>query len=130
MNKLPILVCSTEDIASMTIKEVLIEKMNFKETKRIFDSYPVYENNGILLITTNTPLINTNNLEKEFPTDLYIYLSRHTSYSKDPGLLTHTTGNWIKEALFGGNPESLAVAPSLAIRKHSYHYRKEVQNLI
>jgi len=114
---MPILVSSTEDIASMTIKKVLLDEMGFKETNKTFDDFPVYENKGILLLTTNTPLINTNHLEEKFPTDLYIYLSRHTSYSKNPGLLTHTTGNWIKEALFGGQPESIAIAPSLAIKK-------------
>ncbi|MHA2408008.1 MAG: D-aminoacyl-tRNA deacylase [Candidatus Ranarchaeia archaeon] len=111
-----VLISSTEDQASTTIREILINDMAFQPTEREFDNHPIYEKDGVLLATTDTPLIHTDHLEKSLPTDLYVFLSRHKSTSDTPGLLTHTTGNWGTASDFGGSPKNIAVAPPQALR--------------
>ncbi|MHA2059587.1 MAG: D-aminoacyl-tRNA deacylase [Candidatus Ranarchaeia archaeon] len=122
-----VLISSTEDQASTTIRKVMISDMAFEPTEREFDKHPIYEKDGILLATTDQPLINTNHLEESLPTDLYIFLSRHKSTSNTPGLLTHTTGNWGSNTDFGGSPKTLAIAPPQALRTAFHSLQKYQQ---
>ncbi len=111
-----VLVSSTEDLASVTIRDILISEGGFLKTPQKFDNHSIYKKKGTILVTTDTPLIHCEHLEKDFPTDLYVFLSRHQSTSNAPGLLTHTTGIWGTTSDFGGSPKSLALAPPLSLR--------------
>ncbi|MFW9820704.1 MAG: D-aminoacyl-tRNA deacylase [Candidatus Thorarchaeota archaeon] len=62
------------------------------------------------------PLIFLNELKlegSELNPDYLIFASRHTSKTARPAFLVHTTGNWSKQADFGGNPRDLSKTSAL-----------------
>ncbi len=112
---LRVLVSSTQDIASLTIKDILIEDHGFTLTNDTFEGSPVFsKGNSAKLITTTRDMIHCDHLESHFDADVFIFCSRHRAESGQPALLVHSTGNLGAEALFGGAPHQLSVsAPSL-----------------
>lgn len=110
-----ILVTSEQDIASLTIKRVLLDTYGFTKTDGTFEGNPIYSlDEKAQLITTNRDMIHCDHLEAHFDTEAFIFCSRHRAESGKPALLVHSTGNLGPEALFGGNPQQLSVsAPSL-----------------
>ncbi len=106
-----ILVTSEKDIASQTIRNVLIEEHRFRETGDTFESNPILSlDESILLITSTRDMIFCNHLESHFNAEVFIFCSRHRAESGQPALLVHSTGNLGQEALFGGNPQQLSVS--------------------
>lgn len=109
------------DLASMNIRERLIENFGFKETEKVFDGNPVFEMDGVLILTTNGEMIYYDNLDSSIENQLgikpklIVFASRHSSKQKLPALTTHITGNWGK-AMYGGKDESLAVAHPIAMK--------------
>ncbi|ASJ03524.1 D-tyrosyl-tRNA(Tyr) deacylase [Thermococcus profundus] len=109
------------DLASMNIKEKLIEHFGFEELGEAFDGNPVFGRGGDVILTTNEEMIYYDNLdlaiEEQLGTQpkLIIFASRHSSKAKMPALTTHVTGNWGK-AMYGGKDESLAVAHPYAMK--------------
>jgi len=112
---LRVLVTSEKDIASQTIKTVLIEEYGFLPTGDDFEENPILAaNESAILITTNRDMIFCDHLEDHFEAEVFIFCSRHRAESAKPALLVHSTGNLGAEALFGGNPQQVSVsAPSL-----------------
>jgi D-aminoacyl-tRNA deacylase len=112
---LRVLVTSTKDIASLTIKSILENEYGFSPNGETFENNPVLSiNESALLITTNRDMIFCDHLEKYFTTEAFIFCSRHRAESAKPALLVHSTGNLGPEALFGGNPYEVSIsAPSL-----------------
>ncbi|MHA1864100.1 MAG: D-aminoacyl-tRNA deacylase [Candidatus Thorarchaeota archaeon] len=110
-----VLVTSEKDIASLTIKSVLIEEYGFLPTGDIFEDNPILASgDSVILITTKRDMIYCDHLDNNFDADVFIFCSRHRAESAKPALLVHSTGNLGPEALFGGNPQELSVsAPSL-----------------
>ena len=110
-----VLVTSEKDIASQTIKMVLIEEYGFLPTGDDFEENPILAaNESTVLITTNRDMIFCDHLEDHFEADVFIFCSRHRAESARPALLVHSTGNLGAEALFGGNPQQVSVsAPTL-----------------
>lgn len=51
----------------------------------------------------------------ELGADLIIFLSKHSSSSGTPAFTVHSTGNWSKNAEFGGKPKSLSTAAPYAM---------------
>ncbi|MHA1839947.1 MAG: D-aminoacyl-tRNA deacylase, partial [Candidatus Ranarchaeia archaeon] len=102
----------------------LLNRYKFEKTKEIFDASPVYRlmtQNGqrdttIKLVVIDNELLFADYLEQNFSSDLYVFVSRHTSKSGKPGLLVHSTGNWGQDISMGGRPRELAVAPGAVIR--------------
>ncbi|WP_456421157.1 D-aminoacyl-tRNA deacylase [Thermococcus sp.] len=109
------------DLASMNIKEKLIENFGFNETDMFFDGNPVYRNGETLILTTNDEMIYYDNLDKAiesqlgFKPEIIAFASRHSSKQKLPALTTHVTGNWGK-AMYGGKDKSLAIAIPSAMK--------------
>lgn len=114
-SSLRVLVTSKKDIASQTIKHILIEEHGLSETSASFEGTPVYAlDDSTLLVTTERDLIYCDHLEETFKPEVFIFCSRHRSESRKPALLVHSTGNLGDDAEFGGNPRELSVsAPSL-----------------
>ena len=117
-----ILITSEQDIASLTIKDILIADYGFTKTDDVFEGYPVFSiGDQAKLITTDRDMIHCDHLDNSFDTEAFIFCSRHRAESGKPALLVHSTGNLGGEALFGGSPHQLSVsAPSLvsvALRK-------------
>ena len=109
------------DLASMNIKEKLVENFGFSETDALFDGNPVFRRGDVLLLTTNEEMIYYDNLDAAIETqlgikpELIVFASRHASKAKMPALTTHVTGNWGK-AMYGGKDRSLAIAHPTAMK--------------
>jgi len=112
---LRVLVTSEKDIASQTIKTVLIEEYGFLPTGDNFEDNPILSSgDSAILITTKRDMIYCDHLDNHFDADAFIFCSRHRAESAKPALLVHSTGNLGTEALFGGNPQEVSIsAPSL-----------------
>ncbi|MFW9806125.1 MAG: D-aminoacyl-tRNA deacylase [Candidatus Thorarchaeota archaeon] len=110
-----VLVTSEKDIASLTIKQVLVSDYGFYETQQSFEGYPIYTNGDeARLITTIRDEIHCDHLENHFAPEAFIFCSRHRAESGKPALLVHSTGNLGGAADFGGAPHQLSIsAPSL-----------------
>lgn len=110
-----ILVTSEKDIASLTIKDILLSDFGFSQTDESFDGNPIFSNGkNAQIITTNLDEIHCDLLESHFDAEAFIFCSRHRAESGKPALLVHSTGNLRGDADFGGVPYQLSVsAPSL-----------------
>lgn len=106
---------SEQDIASLTIKDILLSDHGFSQTDESFEGNPIFSNGrNAKVITTNRDMIHCDHLETHFDSEVFIFCSRHRAESGKPALLVHSTGNLGSEALFGGTPHHLSVsAPSL-----------------
>ncbi len=126
------LVTSQRDLASQTIKDVLIHEHGFEETGEHFEGSPVYScDRGTLLITTERDLIFAGHLEEHFHPDVFIFCSRHRSESGRPALLVHSTGNLTSDAEYGGNPRevSCSVASLVAVALQTLHEQRDALSL-
>ena len=115
MCPLRLLITSSQDIASLTIKDVLLKDYGFTKTEETFEGHPIFsKGEDVKLITTTRDMIYCDHLENHFESEVFIFCSRHRAESGKPALLVHSTGNLGSEALFGGSPYQLSVAaPSL-----------------
>ncbi len=104
---------------------------NFEETDFLWHEHPVFklttidakdeektnlEDAVVYLGLTKEPLIFLNDLkleESKINPDFLIFASRHTSRTARPAFLVHTTGNWGKEADFGGDLQALSLTSAL-----------------
>ncbi|MHA1708784.1 MAG: D-aminoacyl-tRNA deacylase [Candidatus Baldrarchaeia archaeon] len=114
---MPTIITSTADIASMNIKERLIELYDFKETTRVIEGHPVYECEGIELVTINEDLVEAEHIDNILKSDLLIFASRHKSEMEVPALLVHAPGNWTINAPLGGRAKELAYTSAVAIKE-------------
>ncbi|MCD6373098.1 MAG: D-aminoacyl-tRNA deacylase [Thermococcus sp.] len=109
------------DLASMNIKEKLIEGFGFREIGETFDGNPVYSRGDMRILTTNREMIYYDGLDRAieeqlgFVPEIIAFASRHSSKQKLPALTVHVTGNWGK-AMYGGSDEHLAVAEPRAMK--------------
>ena len=131
-----LIITSTEDIASMNIRDKLLTSLNytFKELSNKWYKHDFYElnkvdkkfikeditaNNKVYLGLTDEGLIFLNDLkleELDFNPDFLIFASRHASKSARPALLIHTTGNWGEETSFGGNSKEIAYSSAILLK--------------
>ena len=108
-----VVVCSSTDPAGSNIRDRLIEESGFVATGKVYDSNPVYENDGVLLVTSQREIVFVENLDEFFSSPRYIFISRHRAESGIPSLTAHFTGNF-SDAQFGGLPGVIArYSPSL-----------------
>jgi D-aminoacyl-tRNA deacylase len=124
---MPTIVVSKKDIAGMTILSQLLKHFDFTEDGT-FEGNQKYRIKDVELITINEDLIRADHLDS-IETDLFIFGSRHRSESQHPSLLTHSTGNWSDEALFGGDPYELAIAPGFAIKEAYLELKTQKERL-
>jgi len=119
-----LIITSTEDNASMNIRDKFLnsKSSNFKKVDFIWHNNPVFKLKShiidyeIYLGLTRDPLIFLNNLkldESELNPNYLIFASRHTSKTARPAFLVHTTGNWSKDADFGGETQDLSKTSGL-----------------
>ena len=109
-----LIISSSQDIASINIRNQILEKSDFIKIDKFCDN-PVFKHSkmkDIILITINDRKITHENLDKEVEEKLKIkakqaiYISRHTSKTGAPTLTTHPIGNYGK-AKFGGMDKTL-----------------------
>ena len=110
-----VLVTSEKDIASQTIKRILVDEYGFSPNGEHFESNPILSHNdSTILVTTSRDMIFCDHLESYFSAEAFIFCSRHRAESAKPALLVHSTGNLGSESLFGGHPFQVSVsAPQL-----------------
>ncbi|MHA2282245.1 MAG: D-aminoacyl-tRNA deacylase [Promethearchaeota archaeon] len=131
-----LIITSKEDIASMNIRDKFLNSKyyNFEETGFLWhehflfklisiaakdEEHPHLGDTEVYLGLTKGPLIFLNDLkleESNIKPDFLIFASRHTSMTARPAFLVHTTGNWGKEADFGGNPQALSLTSALLVK--------------
>ena len=135
----------------MNIRDKLLNERDysFEETGSLWHGNPVFEliyiavhdeeqpNLGeieVYLGLTKEPLIFLNDLkleESNIRPDFLIFASRHTSKTARPAFLVHTTGNWGKEADFGGEPNTLSLTSALLLKAgYMSLIEKDLQTLL
>jgi D-aminoacyl-tRNA deacylase len=101
-----VIVSSNEDIASINISKMLIERFDFKEGDEKFEDSSVFIKDDLKLIMIKKDLIFADYLN--FLTDAYVFISRHKSESEIPCLTAHFPGNFSDDNSYGGKPKELA----------------------
>jgi D-aminoacyl-tRNA deacylase len=135
-----LIICSTEDKASMNIRNNLLNSnlYSFEKSEKKWHENPLYQfegfrvndvlnsflsNNQIYLGLTSKRLIFLDklNLDKSnINPEAIIFSSRHTSKTAKPAILIHTTGNWSDDVKFGGSPYKLSKTSAL-LQKAGFH---------
>ncbi len=121
--KLPVVVCSLEDIAGQNIKSRLVQiepwvpKEHGPGAKEVLysDRLKAY------LVTIEEGLVHSDRLDVHcnkagIDPLAYIYASRHRSETARPALLAHVTGNWGDQADLGGEPRRVCKASGALLR--------------
>ena len=131
-----LIITSTEDIASIKIREKLLgdnllafEQLDTKwhdnpvfQLKKVLakqDWGPFFHENEIYIGLTENPLIQLDDLrlsKTAIDPDFLIFASRHRSETARPAFLAHTTGNWNDKADFGGRPYEISKTSALLLR--------------
>lgn len=124
----PVIVVSRKDPAGMNIRERLIE-LGFEPRSEKFEGERVLELDDIKLVTTESDLVLADHMEEDFPSDLYIFASKHRSESGIPALLTHAPGNFGSRADLGGKPRTLSVTSASALKVATLSLRKFAEEL-
>ena len=106
-----IVIASSEDLASMNIREKLLSRGEWREVS-LFKGNPVFQYEGMYLLTNDEFHIYAENLDEEVRGETYldfdgiIFASRHRAESGTPSLTVHPIGNF-SGAKYGGKPNSL-----------------------
>jgi Uncharacterized protein conserved in archaea len=112
-----VLISSTQDIASVNIKESIINEYDFSDKITVDVNETIYKiSDEIVIFETDKELIFYNNLDKKINGDYFIFLSRHKSQSKIPGFYIHPIGNFSKDVSFGGKEKELCYTSALLIK--------------
>ena len=109
-----VILCSEQDIASLTIRGSLLSSLNWKDSGlKIDDREILLWNNSILVTISDLHLLRETIVEDLRSAGIeprgIIVASKHTSASGKKCLTVHPTGNY-ENADYGGRPSSLSVA--------------------
>ena len=104
-----VLVASSRNMASMTIRSALIEGHGFESTGIAFGSSPLYQKGSTILATIDTEIIEPPDLDAYFRPQAYVFLSTHRAESGIPSLTVHTTGNFTDSVVLGARPREVGV---------------------
>jgi D-aminoacyl-tRNA deacylase len=113
------IVCSSKDVASRNIYDLLKREHGFVQSTDFFDDNYVYKKgkNHLVLSDKDPIFINPDSLDAE----LLIFASKHKSGSGYPTLTVHSTGIFSDDISHGGTPYQLshinARANGFALRK-------------
>lgn len=119
MEKIAI-VCSSRDPAGVNIRDSLISGFGFQETGIHFENNPVFRNTSlknreILLYTTGSELINSENIDKRIDSGSIIFISKHRSRENTPSFAVHSIGNFGTNEL-GGKEKTLCSSSPLLLK--------------
>lgn len=111
-----ILVCNRADVASVNIRDRLLELGNWEEAQRTFRGAPVWTRSECVLLEVAGPTITDEALDGDlratnWPVLDVWFLSKHAAKSGHPSLTVHPIGNHA-QADFGGLPAHLSPAAS------------------
>jgi len=128
-----LIVASDKDVASLNIKQQILNHYAFIKTKVAFHENPIYTSEiygkNVTLATLSMEAVNAQNLPEIFPdAQIIVFISRHSSASGKPTLSVHTPGNFA-EAGLGGLPRRISVSPATAMSdalKALLHFKDEL----
>lgn len=109
-----LIVTSEADIASMNIREHLLDSWSWKEIG-IFEETPIFERDKFLMITLPEIHLDRDNVDRQVSEltgrnfEVVVFASRHRAESKIPTLTVHPIGNFSK-AEYGGMDRTLVPA--------------------
>ena len=126
-----LLVASNKDIASLNIKEQILNHYPFHETPQSYQQNSLFsadiKGKNVILATLSEESVKAQNLPDDFPdAKLIVFISRHSSQSGKPTLSVHTPGNF-GNAELGGLPRKLSISPASAMQnalKALMHYKE------
>jgi D-aminoacyl-tRNA deacylase len=114
-----LLVCSLEDIASVNIRDRLMESVDWKE-QGLCQNRPVWVHGDMVLVTIEERHLFADDIDLRvreatgLEVECVVFLSRHKAASGIPTLTVHPIGNFAPKAEFGGRPGTLVpAAPDL-----------------
>lgn len=108
-----ILVCNRSDVASVNIRDRLVESGGeWEQAHKTFRDAPVWARSETVLVEIAGPAIHDEALDGDlratgWPVMDVWFLSKHAAASGHPSLTVHPIGNHA-EAKFGGRPEALS----------------------
>jgi D-aminoacyl-tRNA deacylase len=119
-----LILTSTEDLASTTIRAQLLNTYAFKLIDLKAEQHPeivkschhfLLDMVEFTLWGTDTRMVQLDEFIRsdQIPADLIIFASRHRSQSARPALLCHTPGNWGEDVSVGGRPRQIAKGSGL-----------------
>ena len=128
-----LLVASNKDVASLNIKEQILNNYTFRKMAKTFQQNPTYAANisgkKVTLVTLKDESVKAQTLPDKFPNPkLIVFISRHSSQSGKPTLSVHAPGNF-GEAELGGLARKLSVSPASAMQnalKALLHYKEKL----
>jgi len=117
---------SCQDRAALNIVDKIQRCLQFTDSGMRFDSFPILRNGNLLLVRVGSDSIYASGLDKIPGAESVIFASRHSSSSGQSTLTVHAPGNPLREAKYGGEPESLAVADPSRIKMALIRLKSEV----
>lgn len=114
------IISSEKDLASINIRNNLINNFNFQKSHEKFDNNNIYHlktgynNAGLYLISDE--LIYADDLDKKINADFFVFASRHVSKENTPAFTAHSIGNWGR-AEFGGKANTLCPSSAILLKK-------------
>jgi len=117
---------SCRDRAALNIADKIQRHLQFIDSGMRFDGFPILRNGNLLLVTVESDSIYASGLDEIPGAESVIFASRHSSSSGQSTLTVHVPGNPLREARYGGEPESLAVADPLRMRAALIRLKSEV----
>ncbi len=128
-----LLVASNKDVASLNIKEQILNHYPFHKMAEIFQQNPVYtaeiNDKTVNLVTLKEESVEAQDIPSKFPNaKLIVFISRHSSQSGKPTLSVHPPGNF-GNADLGGLPRKLSISPALAMQdalKALVHFNEQL----
>ncbi|MBD3185904.1 hypothetical protein GF325_03660 [Candidatus Bathyarchaeota archaeon] len=135
VTKTPVIVSSTADMASETIKKEMMILREWNEMECSNKHMQVLEakEHNAFLCTIETPLVEAHELDRycmeaNIMPSVYLFISKHSSSSKKPSLLVHVTGNWGGDAELGGNPLEISKASGTLVHLGFIELVNEYEN--
>ena len=107
------IVFAVDNMASMNMFERFLEG-GFRQTEKVFQSYPLYEKEDIVLARCKQHICYLEQLD-DLDAEQIIVASSHKSEAGTPSFTIHSTGNFGKNEL-GGNARELSCTNSQVIR--------------
>ncbi|MFQ5474696.1 MAG: D-aminoacyl-tRNA deacylase [Candidatus Nanoarchaeia archaeon] len=124
------IIVSTKDQAGMNIRSNLAP--HFTETEEEYDRHRILEktikDNRIRLVTTDKNSIDCEHIDKELPSDLIIFATKHQSAAGIPSLSVHSPGNW-GNAEMGGKDNFLCTAPPNLLRHALFKLEEKAKEM-
>ncbi|MBN2126951.1 MAG: hypothetical protein JW703_01000 [Candidatus Diapherotrites archaeon] len=116
------LIASKKDSVGVNCAELLINEFGFKESKKEFDSNPVFVKENFSLYSINELQVYPEIFDS-LKEDVLVFLSRHSAKSGKPSLTVHAVGNWGK-AEVGGKDFTLIKTSGSLIKNYFLDLQK------